>query len=203
MFRNENTLSFVFMTGRTHDLAAFSALTIAFIYLPPQQMSLPTLIVAFGANFIGGLFPDIDQPTSDFWDNFRGGEFISKYVCKLLGGHRHISHSIVGILLIGSLTQIFLDKIAPIVLIDMRIVWWSFMIGVVSHILFDMPTKEGVPLFWPIRTPAGIPPLRFLRFRSGHTVENLIVFPGLLLFTGYLLYTHQEKILDFLRHYIR
>lgn len=52
------------MTGRTHDLAAFTALTIAIATTPIPHMSLATAIVAFSANMIGGLAPDIDQPTA-------------------------------------------------------------------------------------------------------------------------------------------
>lgn len=191
------------MTGRTHDVAAFAALTAALIYLPLLPMSLPTAAMAFGANFIGGLFPDIDQPTSDLWDNFRGGEFVSKVVCRFLGGHRHISHSLIGVGLIGFILDKTLYALSSIILIDMRIVWWSFMIGVVSHLLMDMPTKEGIPLFWPLKLKIGIPPFRFLRIRSGHFVENFIIFPGFCLLILYLLFTNQVKVLDFLHNYIR
>lgn len=191
------------MTGRTHDLAAFTSLTIVFLAFPLQEMTLATAITAFGANFIGGLFPDIDQPTSDLWDNFRGGEFLSRYVCKFLGGHRHLSHSLVGTILIAIILDRVLEAAAHIVLVDMTIIWWSFMIGVVSHIAFDMPTKAGVPLFWPIMTSIGLPPIRSLRMTSGKFIESMIVFPGLLFLNIYLFYMHQDKILDFFRNYIK
>lgn len=192
------------MTGRTHDLAAFNALIIAFIALPTiPQMSFATAVSAFGANFIGGLFPDIDQPTSDLWDNFRLGPFVAKIICPALGGHRHISHSLVGVVLIGAVSRLFLEILGKVVLIDMPIVWVCFMIGVLSHIVMDMPTKDGVPLLWPLRWKFGIPPFRFMRFESGKWVENYVVFPGLLFFTGYLLYTHQGLFLAFIRQYIK
>ncbi len=184
------------MTGRTHDMAALTALNIVFVSLPLMQMSLATAAAAFFANFIGGLFPDIDQPTSDLWDNFRGGELISKYICKLLGGHRHFSHSIVGVICIGALSAFTLQKLSSIVLIDMQIVWLSFMVGVVSHILADMPTKEGVPLFWPMMFKVGIPPFRFMRIRSGFFVEKLLIFPGLIALNAYLLYANYSKYVD-------
>ena len=185
------------MTGRTHDIAGFTALTIAIVLIPAlPPMTMATAVTAFGANFVGSLFPDIDQPTSDLWDNFRGGTLVSKFVCKFLGGHRHISHSIVGVILFASLIAWFLKLISSIVLIDMSIVWWSFMIGYLSHILFDMPTKEGVPLFWPIMWKVGIPPIRSLRIRSGFWVENLIIFPSLLVINAYLLYANYEKFLN-------
>ncbi len=191
------------MTGRTHDLAAFTALTAVFVYLPAlPTMSLATAVAAFGANFIGGLFPDIDQPTSDLWDNFRLGPFIAKVICPALGGHRHISHSFLGLLIIGFGTHFFLELLGNIVLIDMNIVWLSFMIGVISHIITDLPTKAGVPLLWPLKYKFGLPPIKALRFESGSWVENLVVFPGFLLVCGWLIYTHQTRVLEFLHYYI-
>ena len=55
------------MTGRTHDLAAFTALNYIVATQPLEPITLPTVFVAISANFIGGLAPDLDQPTSSFW----------------------------------------------------------------------------------------------------------------------------------------
>ncbi len=192
------------MTGRTHDLAAFTALVIVFLGMSQLPVvSLPTAVVAFGANFVGGLFPDIDQPTSDFWDNFRLGPFVAKIVCPALGGHRHISHSILGFFLIGGISWLVLQLLSPIILIDMQIVWDCFMIGIFSHFFMDMFTKEGLPLLWPLTWKFGIPPLRFFRIEAGKFMEKYLVFPSLLVLTGYLLYIQQSKLLEFLHSYIR
>ena len=190
------------MTGRTHDLAAFTGLTLVFLAFPLQEMTIATAITAFGANFIGGLFPDIDQPTSDLWDNFRGGKFAGRFFTKMLGGHRHISHSLIGVALISFIIEKFLFFINPIFLVDMKIVWASFMIGVVTHLMTDSITKDGIPLLWPLKWRIGVPPLKILRIRSGHFAENVIIFPGLLAFTGYLLFMNQYKILDFFHNYL-
>lgn len=189
------------MTARTHDLAAFTALVIAFVYVPAlPAVSVPTLILAFGANFVGGLLPDIDQPTSDFWDNFRLGPFVAKVICPALGGHRHISHSLLGVGFFAAVSWWLLVWVSNIVLLDINaeVVWYSFMIGITSHILMDMPTKLGVPLLWPIRWKFGIPPFKALRVESGKFAEKYLFFPALLLLAGYLLYTHQNKVIDFL-----
>lgn len=192
------------MTGRTHDLAAFTALTIVFISLPEiPEMSMATAIAAFSANFIGGLFPDIDQPTSDLWDNFRLGPYVAKVIVPALGGHRHISHSIFGVCAIGFLSYHLLQFLSTIILIDMYIVWCTFMIGILSHIVMDMLTKDGVPLLWPLKWDFGIPPIKAFRIRSGKFMENYVIFPGLGVFTLYLLYLHSDKLLQFLRIYIK
>lgn len=192
------------MTGRTHDIAGLTALTLTIVLLPSlPPMTLATAITAFGANFVGSLFPDIDQPTSDLWDNFRGGPFVSKFVCKFLGGHRHFSHSIFGTIFIAVLLALILKMLQPIILVDMSIIWWSFMIGVGSHILFDMPTKEGVPLFWPYMWKIGIPPFRSLRIRSGFWVEKLVIFPTLLIANAYLVYANYGKFLDLVHSFTK
>lgn len=193
------------MTGRTHDLAAFTALVAAVLYTPElPSMSFATAVTALGANFVGGLFPDIDQPTSDFWDNFRLGPFVAKVVCPIFGGHRNISHSFAGLLLIGWLSSTLLSLILPLVLIDINadVVWTAFMIGVVSHIVMDMPTKAGVPLLWPYSKGIGIPPFKALRMESGKFVEKWIVFPSLLIITGYMLYSNQERVSEFLTSFL-
>ncbi len=191
------------MTGRSHDLGAFTALVIAFVHLSqPPSMTLLTAAVAFGANFIGGLFPDIDQTTSDFWDNFRFGEVVGKIVCKYLGGHRHISHSAIGFVIIGFGSRFLLNVLAPYILIDMNIVWWCFMIGVLSHFVLDIPTKEGLPLFWPLKFKVGIPPMKSLRIEAGGLVENYVAFPGMLFLSAYLMYTHQSMVLQLFHQYI-
>jgi len=48
----------------------------------------------------------------------------------------------------------------------------------------------------------GIPPIKAMRMDTGKFMERVIVFPGLLVFTGYLLYIHQNKVLEFLHHSI-
>ncbi len=194
------------MTGRTHDLAAFTGLVIAFVALPSlPTMNIPTAVAVFGANFLGGLFPDIDQPTSDFWDNFRLGPFIAKLLCPALGGHRHISHSLIGLVLIGFLSHWVLQGISALLTItlDTVLIWQAFMIGVISHLLTDLPTRAGLPLFWPLDWNFGIPPFRRFRFEGGGWVEKIIVFPGLLILSGYLLYTHQGRVLEFIHQYIK
>jgi len=191
------------MTGRTHDLAAFTALAVVVTSSPLPQMTLATALVAFSANMIGGLAPDIDQPTATLWNRIRAGGIIGRIVKPFLGGHRYISHSLIGIFLFGFIARLILDAMSSFLIVDMDIVWWAFMIGFASHLIMDTFTTEGVPWMFPIPIRFGIPPLRFLRMKTGGIVEKSFVFPGLLLINAYLFYTHYQKILDFLRHYLK
>jgi inner membrane protein len=193
------------MTGRTHDLAAFTALTYVIVYQSLTPMSLVTAFVAFSVNMIGGLAPDIDQPTAQLWHDIRGGSIIGKIVQPLLGGHRYISHSIIGLGLFGLLVGFVLGEIKTVVLVDLNIniIWWSFMIGYISHLIMDSFTQEGVPWLFPIPIRFGIPPFRILRFKTGGIVEKSFVFPMLLITNIYLFYTHYHKFLDFFKNYLK
>ncbi len=191
------------MTGRTHDLAAFTALNYVFVTSPLMHMSLGTALVAFTANMVGGLAPDIDQPTADLYHRIRGGTIIGKLISPLIGGHRLLSHSLIGIFVFGFVAKILLQMMHGVLLVDMDVVWWSFMIGFISHLIADTFTTEGVPWLFPIPIHFGIPPLKFLRFKTGGLVEKSFVFPMLIIINGVLIYYNYARLLDFIRHYIK
>lgn len=191
------------MTGRTHDLAAFTALSYIVATQPLPHLSLTTVIVAFAGNMIGGLTPDIDQPTGDLWHKLPAGTVYSRVFTPLLGGHRYISHSILGIILFGGLAKLLLVLSSHTVIINDSVVWWSFMIGYISHLVMDTITKEGVPWFFPIPVKVGVPPLRALRMKTGGILEKGVVFPALLVINGYLIYIYHAQFLTFFHHGIR
>ena len=188
------------MIGRTHDMAAITILGVVFVLMPPQQLSLATLIVAVLANLIGGITPDIDQPTAPFWRNLPVGPFFGRIFGRLLGGHRFITHSLLGVFLAGYAAHLFLLFLQPVMgSINIDIVWWSFMIGILSHLLMDTFTKEGVPWLLPVPVKFGIPPIRAWRITTDKKIENLIVFPGLLLFNAWFYFQNYEHVVTLLR----
>lgn len=188
------------MTGRTHDLAAFTALSYVLVTTPPEKISLATALVSFTANMVGGLAPDLDQSTAALWHRVRGGTILGKIISPLLGGHRFISHSIIGVILTGFILKAILQAMSTVIIADMQIVWWAFMIGVISHLVMDLFTHDGVPLLFPIPIRFGIPPLSFLRIKTGGLVEKSFVFPVLIFINGYFYYMHYQTVLTFLRH---
>lgn len=183
------------MTGRTHDLVAFAALVAVLTTQEIPEMTLATAVVAFGATMIGGLAPDLDEPTANLWKKFPAGSIIGQIVRPLLGGHRLISHSLLGVFAIGYLVKFLLGKIGTVLIVDMNIVWWGFMIGYLSHLIIDTITKEGVPWFFPIPWRIGFPPFRSLRVTTDSVIERGIVFPGLMLAVGYMIYQNYGKLL--------
>lgn len=190
------------MTGRTHDLAAFSALSFIVATQDIPQMSLATVIVAVAANLIGGLTPDIDQPTAELWHKIPAGTIVGKIFYPLLGGHRFISHSLVGIILFGVSAHFLLDAIHTVLLVDMGVVWWAFMIGYVSHLILDTLTRDGVPWLFPLPIRIGIPPIKQFRMKTGGFAEKSIVFPLLMVFTAYVYYANYAHFLNIFKYYI-
>ena len=170
------------MKARTHDLAALTALGVMVLSQPTKTMSLGTALVALLANQLGGIAPDLDQPTAPFWRNLPVGGFFGRIIDKMLGGHRFITHSLLGVLLFGFGVHWLLLLVHPIMpTIDSDLVWWAFMIGMVSHLIMDTFTKEGVPWLLPIPIKFGLPPLKRLRITTGKAGEG-VVFCLLLLF---------------------
>lgn len=192
------------MKARTHDVAAATALLGAVIVVPDLPvMTLATAVTAFIANQLGGIAPDIDQPTAPFWRNLPIGGIVGRVIGKMLGGHRFITHSIVGMVLVGFLLSMFLAFIQPILpSVQMDIVWWAFMIGMASHLIMDSFTKEGVPWLLPIPIKFGVPPLKRFRITTGKWTENFVAFPLLLLLVGVLCATHYSELWLFLHQQV-
>jgi len=192
------------MIARTHDLAAITALGIVFVLLPPQSLSLATLIIAVLANLLGGITPDIDQPTAPLWRNLPIGSFFGRIFGKLLGGHRFFTHSIIGVTVIAYLAHLLLLFLQPIMgSVNIDVVWWAFVIGILSHLVMDTFTKEGVPWLLPIPIKFGIPPVRAWRITTDKKIENWIVFPGLLLFNCWFYFLYYDRVIELLRSVTR
>lgn len=186
------------MTGRTHDLAAFTALNMVIVSSPMVHVTFGTALVAFAANMIGGLAPDIDQPTADLWRRIPAGTVFSRFFTPFLGGHRFLSHSIVGIFIFGFIAKFLLGATSSFLLVDQTIVWWAFMIGFISHLIMDTFTRDGVPWLFPLPLHIGIPPFKILRLKTGGMLEKSVVFPGLLLLNVYLFYMYHSVLLKFI-----
>ncbi|MFI5240623.1 MAG: metal-dependent hydrolase [Candidatus Saccharimonadia bacterium] len=192
------------MTGRTHDLAAFTALGVVVLTVAPAPVTLGTVLVAVLGNLIGGITPDIDEPTAPLWRNLPIGGTVGKITDKMLGGHRFLTHSLLGLALFGGLAYEFLHFIAPIIpTINIMFVWYAFLIGMLSHLVMDTFTKEGVPWLLPLPYKFGFPPLKELRITTGKMVETLGVFPALLVFNLYWYWVHYGRLLELIKLYLR
>ena len=183
------------MIARTHDVAAAAALLGFILVNPVHDITLATAVAALIANQIGGIAPDIDQPTAPFWRNLPIGGIFGKIIGRSLGGHRFLSHSIIGLAIFGFACYWLLNILQPIMpRVDIGWVWWAFMIGMVSHLLMDSFTKEGVPWLLPVPVKFGFPPLRRLRITTGKMAEHFVVLPLLLALSVWLFASNYVEI---------
>lgn len=186
------------MTARTHDLGAFTILILAVLFFPVPHLTVATASAAVFTNMLGGLFPDIDESTGRVWHSVRGGSFLGKLIAPLLGGHRLITHSLLGLWLANLLTLKLFAWLGTVILVDMTLVQTAFMLGMISHLILDLITKEGIPLFFPLPWSIGLPPLKILRLKTGGLIEKSLVFPGLLVLNGYLIYHFYARFAAFI-----
>lgn len=191
------------MTGRTHDLAAITALGVVVLAQQPRTVTLATAIAVVFANLIGGIAPDADQPTAPFWRNLPVGKYFGKVFGLVNGGHRFLTHSVLGLLLFGFAVHWLLIFLHPILgSVNIGLVWWSFMIGMVSHLVMDTLTKEGVPWLLPLPVKFGIPPIKALRITTGKALETFGVLPALLVFNAFWFGSHYQRILAIVHHHL-
>lgn len=190
--------------GRTHDLAAITTLAVVVLAQPPRTVTLATAIVAVFANLIGGITPDIDQPTAPFWRNLPIGKYFGRILGAVAGGHRFLTHSLLGLVLFGFGAHWLLIFLQPVMSnVDIGLVWWAFMIGMFSHLVMDSLTKEGVPWLLPLPFKFGFPPIKKFRIVTGKKIENLIVFPGLMVLGAYICFAHYDKLLAILQTHLK
>lgn len=188
------------MTARTHDVAALTALTLWVLAAPPGKMTVATGLTAVLANQLGGIAPDIDQPTAPLWRNIPVGRYFGKIFGALVGGHRFFCHSLLGFAAFGALSWLLLNFLQPIMPnVDIHFVWGAFLSGVISHLIMDTLTKEGVPWLLPLPYKFGFPPIRPWRITTGKWAENILVLPGLIALTTWLCATHYTTLADLIQ----
>lgn len=189
------------MIARTHDVAALALFTVYVLAVPPGQLTVGTALTAVLANQLGGIAPDIDQPTAPLWRNLPVGRFLGKIFGMLVGGHRFLCHSLVGLFGFGLGSMLLLQFLHPVMPnINIAFVWEGFMIGMVSHLIMDSLTKEGVPWLLPIPIKFGFPPIRQWRVTTGSWRETVIILPGLIAFTIWLCSTNYNTLTDIIQH---
>ena len=152
------------MTGNTHIIGGLAA-SLAFAQVSNYE---PVLLV--GAGVIGAIIPDICHGGSKIGRKFKA---LSK-VINTLFGHRSFTHSLLFLVIMGILLNSFVDN-ESIVL--------GILVGMASHYILDMATKNGIKLLYPFKITVRFP----ITTRTGGKVEYL-VFAILSLLTVYFGY---------------
>jgi inner membrane protein len=184
------------MTGTTHQMIALLA---AFWVLTQYPVSLgPTLaIVAIFSVMIGALTPDLDHPAANILRRTLGGKIVHRLFSIFSGGHRHFTHSLLGIFIIYFLLRWIILRFIQVEFHPQSFtLLYAFMIGYISHPLADTLTDLGVPWLWPITWNVKIPPgPEELRVTTGSFVETILVRGALLLSFLLLLSRHWQILL--------
>ena len=188
------------MVGRTHDLIAFASLVTTAAIYPPETFNLPTMMTCIVGNVVGALIPDMDQASNRLWDLLPAGNLMGRIFRNLFIGHRTISHSLMGGVILYKFLEFTLPKLFNSAYVDTRLLLISIMIGFISHLFADGVTKEGIPLFFPLRVKVGFPPIKLLRITTDSWVEHLIVLPLTVVYIAYIFVSYQGVFLTLLRN---
>lgn len=152
------------MTGNTHIIGGLAA------SLAVAQVTNYEPILLVGAGVVGALMPDICHGGSTIGRKFK---VLSKLINTLFG-HRSFTHSLLFLGLLAILLTSFVNNESIIV---------GLLVGIVSHLILDMATKNGIKLLFPLKLTVRFP----ITAKTGGTVEYL-VFAALSVLTVYFGY---------------
>lgn len=143
--------------------------------------ALATILIF--STLLGASVPDLDTPTGELWQKVPAGSILSRIIHPVfIGGHRHLSHSLIGLGIFTFLYSVLLKWLGlhfSFVLLTFNFTLLAFVLGFCSHLFADSLTEDGVPLLFPLDYHFGIPPNPFakMRIKTGQWFENLVVYP--------------------------
>ncbi len=140
------------MTGKTHIIGGLAA-SLAFAQVTSYD---PVLLV--GAGVIGAVLPDICHGGSKIGRAF---PVVSK-VINILFGHRSFTHSLLFLVLMAVLMDSFVTN---------ESVTAGILVGMGSHLVLDMATKNGIKLLFPLTNRVRFP----ITTRTGGAVEHVVL----------------------------
>jgi membrane-bound metal-dependent hydrolase YbcI (DUF457 family) len=183
------------MTGKTHKIIGLTVGVGYFLSQNQLNYAPATLAAVAFLSYFGALLPDIDQPAAELWGELPFGHTLGKISDPFLK-HRNITHSLAGLIGIGLLVHYMLSLMPSYWGINPHFAFVAFLLGFASHLLADMLTVEGIPLFLPCKKMLGLPPRPFegIRIETGKWFENLVIFPIVNLVLIIIIWTDWTKI---------
>ena len=180
-------VTMILMTGTTHQIVALtSALWVLSLY--PVSLGPVIGVLCVVAVMVGALTPDLDQPTANIWRRVIGGNIVGDVFQAFSGGHRHFTHSLIGIAAISwALRWAAYNLVSPNYVNDALALWAAFMVGYISHPIADTLTDRGVPWLWPLKWSLKVPPgPEQVRVTGNSFVERVIVRSGIIVIAALL-----------------
>lgn len=173
------------MNNRTHKIGGVCAGLIASTMMFSNNLGLEGIVSAtliVSSSVIGSTAPDIDHPESKV-----GRKPLLKPISKIISkcfGHRTITHSLVtAVLLFICLLSSTLLFTGVLNYVYSNIVV-GFCIGWISHLILDLLTVKGIPLFYPFVKKK----YRILKFKTNRDEEFVSILT--IFFTGILIIMH-------------
>lgn len=153
------------MTAPNHIIGGIVITGLFGSFLNLNILSNPIFIAS---TIFGALIPDIDYTKSMIGKVFRP---ISKYLNRRYG-HRTITHSLLAMfgsfLLFATIESTFYGRTTTAKI---------YLLGFFSHLVLDMMTVQGVPLFYPfLRNPCVLPGNPNARFKTGNLHSETMIF---------------------------
>lgn len=158
------------MTGRTHRIGGLcTGILISNLYIGTNLTSnnLKLSLLFTGACVLGSLIPDIDHRGSTISNKNMATKTVSNIIS--LFGHRGITHTPIIYILLLLLPSIFFSRLENPFELYTYILSMGCIIGAFSHLILDLLTVEGIPLFFPL----SIKKVHLLPIKTGQ-VEYLI-----------------------------
>lgn len=174
------------MSTNGHLLFSISSLILAKKLAITNEFVNGDYIYLIIGTLIGAIFPDIDHPSSKFGKLFY---LLSLPIYKIFG-HRGFTHSLTAWLII----VYFFKKIKNIFLISKELTH-GFLLGYLSHLIADMLTFKGIPLFWPYKTYFSIPILKDNLNDKKEKIISIIF----IIFSLFIKINHKNIIFFFLK----
>lgn len=191
------------MTTKTHDAFAFASLISAAAYFSPDTLNVPTLITSIIAADIGAAIPDMDTAGNRLWEMLPQGHVLGRFLRRIFYKHRTLTHSFIGVFGTYKLLEWGLPKLLNEQYIDPTVILWSVMIGIISHLISDSLTEEGIPLLFPLRATFGIPPVKSIRIKTGKWFEFFVVYPALWVYVAWFVHKNESIFLGIVRSVIK
>ncbi|MTT31296.1 metal-dependent hydrolase [Terrilactibacillus sp. BCM23-1] len=140
------------MTGKTHIVGGLAAALISVQYEPTLD---PFLVLPFAT--LGSLLPDICHSGSKIGRKLP----VLARLIRIFFGHRTMTHSLLFLIIIGYLGYRF---------VPYSDLTTGLMIGIISHLILDAATKQGIKLLFPLSMSIKLP----ITTHTGSRTEKLI-----------------------------
>ena len=183
------------MTAKTHQILGITAGLTYFVASTTPAYNPTTFGAVLVFSYLAALLPDIDQENGKLWHILPLGRTLGKIADPFLE-HRNLTHSLLGVGLVGVGFYYLFRIFPPYWQINTEVLFIGSIIAYLSHLLADMFTNLGIPLFFPWQRFFGLPPKPFdgARMATGKWFENLVIFPIVALYLFIFVLANLENL---------